>query len=219
MRPRDWILVFAAAGFGISFLFSGVLGFSRDLVVLAYLLVGGAGMTAFLLSNRKKLARHLRRNWASGVLVGAALGALIVFTVTGQPGSPAPTGLNLIWSLVWLGLIYGLLDGLLLNVLPVLALDQLGSVASGIRVHLGRAAIALGASLLVTAAYHLGYREYRGPQLSGPLIGNAALTVSYLMTGNAVAPLLGHVIMHGAAVLHGPESTTQLPPHYPRRVK
>jgi len=86
-------------------------------------------------------------------------------------------------------------------------------------VRLRRAAIGLGASLLVTAAYHLGYREFRGPQLSGPLIGNAALTAGYLLTGNAAAPLIGHMIMHGAAVIHGMETTVQLPPHYPERAK
>ena len=75
------------------------------------------------------------------------------------------------------------------------------------------AAIALAASLLVTGVYHLGYREFRGPQLVQPLIGNAVVTAGYLLTGNAAAPLLAHVIMHGAAVLHGVETTAQLPPH------
>jgi hypothetical protein len=47
------------------------------------------------------------------------------------------------------------------------------------------------------------------------LIGNAILTAGYIVSGSMVAPLIGHVIMHGASVLHGMETTTQLPPHYP----
>jgi hypothetical protein len=77
-----------------------------------------------------------------------------------------------------------------------------------------RASIALGASLLVTAAYHLGYQEFRGPALIQPLIGNALLTLGLLLSGSPAAAIVGHVIMHAAAVLHGMETTVQLPPHY-----
>ncbi len=31
--------------------------------------------------------------------------------------------------------------------------------------------------------------------------------------------LIGHVIMHGAAVFHGIESTPQLPPHFPHSMR
>jgi len=73
--------------------------------------------------------------------------------------------------------------------------------------------------MLVTAVYHAGYPEFRGPQLSRPLVGNAVLTAGYLLTGSVATPLLGHVIMHGAAVLHGLETTLQLPPHYPEKTR
>jgi hypothetical protein len=72
----------------------------------------------------------------------------------------------------------------------------------------------MAASLLVTALYHLGFEEFRGMTLIQPLIGNAIVTAGYLLTRNPMTPLLAHVIMHGAAVLHGMESTAQLPPHY-----
>jgi hypothetical protein len=134
--------------------------------------------------------------------------------VTRQPGSSLPSGLHLAWALVWLGLVYGVLDALLLNVLPVMVLDRPTISPKSWSVRLRAAAIALAASMLVTGVYHLGYREFRGPQLAQPLIGNAVLTAGYLLTGNVAAPLLGHVIMHGAAVLHGMETTSQLPPHY-----
>ena len=75
------------------------------------------------------------------------------------------------------------------------------------------AGVALLASLGVAAAYHLGFAEFRGPSLAGPLIGNGIITLSYLLTGSPVAPILAHVIMHAAAVFHGMETTAQLPPH------
>ena len=68
--------------------------------------------------------------------------------------------------------------------------------------------------MAVTAAYHLDFAEFRGPALIQPLPGNAGITVGYLLTGSPFTPVLGHVIMHVAAVLHGIDTTVQLPPHY-----
>jgi hypothetical protein len=66
----------------------------------------------------------------------------------------------------------------------------------------------------VTAAYHLGYAEFQGPALIQPLIGNTIMTMAYLLTASPVAALVAHIIMHTAAVIHGAETTFQLPPHY-----
>jgi membrane protease YdiL (CAAX protease family) len=74
--------------------------------------------------------------------------------------------------------------------------------------------MALLASAVVTALYHLGFAEYRGAQVLQPVLGNSIITLAYLLSGNPLAPILAHVMMHGAAVLHGPETTLQLPPHY-----
>jgi hypothetical protein len=76
---------------------------------------------------------------------------------------------------------------------------------------------ALGASVLhvfVTAAYHWGYMEFRGPALVAPLLGNALITIGYLLTTNLMTPVIAHMAIHIAAVLHGMETTVQLPPHY-----
>jgi hypothetical protein len=213
-KTSTWILLFAGVGFGISGLFSGELSFTRDLLVLVYLLAGGGVLILFMHWHRAAFAQGLRRRWPVGVLVGLGIGVLLAITVTQQPGSPPPRGAHLAWSLVWLGLVYGVLDALLLNVLPVMVLKRPGDVPSSRWSRLRLGVTALAASMLVTGVYHLGYREFRGPQLARPLIGNAVLTAGYLLTGNPAAALLGHVIMHGAAVVHGIESTAQLPPHY-----
>jgi hypothetical protein len=75
------------------------------------------------------------------------------------------------------------------------------------------AVIALAASLLVTTAYHWGFAEFRGPAIVQPLMGDALITLGYLLTANPVTPVAAHVA-HIAAVLHGPETTVQLPPHH-----
>jgi hypothetical protein len=68
--------------------------------------------------------------------------------------------------------------------------------------------------VLVTAAYHLGYPEYRGVGLFGPVIGNSSMTLGYLITNNPLAAVVSHIAMHIASVLHGPATVVQLPPHY-----
>jgi hypothetical protein len=86
-----------------------------------------------------------------------------------------------------------------------------------LRNRLGRlltAMVALAASLVVTAAYHWGFAEFRGPAIGQPLIGNALITLSYLLTTNPATPVTAHVAMHVAAVRHGMETAVQLPPHW-----
>lgn len=37
------------------------------------------------------------------------------------PGSPSPKGMELVWAVLWLGVVYGAVDALLLTVMPVYA--------------------------------------------------------------------------------------------------
>jgi hypothetical protein len=40
------------------------------------------------------------------------------------------------------------------------------------------------------------------------------MTLAFLLSGNPLGALISHPAMHVAAVLRGPETTIQLPPHY-----
>jgi hypothetical protein len=78
----------------------------------------------------------------------------------------------------------------------------------------GTGVLALIASLVVAAAYHLGYPEFRNSSLVAPIIGNGVMSLASLLTMSPVAAIGSHVAMHIAAILHGAETTLQLPPHY-----
>jgi hypothetical protein len=67
---------------------------------------------------------------------------------------------------------------------------------------------------VVTLAYHLGYPEFRGPQVRAPMFGVGMMSLGYLLTTNPIAAVLSHAAMHIAAVLRGPATMVQLPPHY-----
>lgn len=215
MSGGRWVALAAVAGLASSGILSGVLGWPRPVFVGGHLAVVALVWLAYARQAGVDPGAQLRRRWAGGLVAGAVAGALLVRSVLTQPASAAPEGLALAGSLAWLGIAYGGADALLLTVIPVMALYGTRPPESlrqpGPR--LGWALVALAGSLAVTAAYHLGFAEYRGPALVAPLVGNAIVTLAYLASGSLLAPLVAHVLMHAAAVLHGLETTVQLPPH------
>jgi hypothetical protein len=162
------------------------------------------------------LVDRLADNWIGGVVGGVVVGAFLVSNVRSQPASRRSTGGDLALDIAWLGLAYGIIDALFLNVMPVLAVSigfsQVGWTDSWLG-KLGVGLLALLASLLVTLAYHVGYAEFRDKRVRLVLMGNALITLAYLLSGNPIGALLSHTVMHIAATIQGPETTIQLPPH------
>ena len=217
LKQGLWLLGAAILGYGISALFSGVLRFPRSWFVAAYLVIASAFLFGYVRSSRIDLHQLLRRNWKRGMAGAVIVGAFMTWSMQRQPDSPPPEGIGLPLALAWLGLVYGLVDGLLLNVMPVLATQRAFEARGWTRSILGRVAAGatgLASSLAVTAAYHLGFVEYRGPDLGAPLFGNGIFTLGYILTGNPIAAVAAHVVLHVASALHGIDTTVTLPPHY-----
>lgn len=211
--PTLWVITAAAVGFASSASFSSLLRLERAPFVFAHALAVGAFAATYFRVAPVDPVAECRRGPLKGVLVGVAIGLVLFFGVTGQPSGSAPRGIVLVAALSWYGGVYGITDAMLLTVIPVVAVRaNAGPSGTGWRGN-WRGIAAMVASLLVTALYHLGFEEYRGMTLIQPLIGNAIVTAGYLMTRNPMTPLLAHVIMHAAAVVHGMEGTAQLPPH------
>lgn len=205
-----WLLGAAAIGFAVSGTFSGILRWGRSEFVLAHALVAGGFVAAYFHWSGMDLRRHLRSNWIRGMGALALGGSFVVANVLSQPPSPSPRGFALVFAVLWEGLAYGLVDSLLLTVVPVTA----ARLAFSSGRPWARAGVGLAVSIAVTSAYHLGFAEFRGGAVAGPIVGNAVLTLAYLASSSPWSPILGHVAMHVAAVLHGIDSTIQLPPHY-----
>jgi hypothetical protein len=214
VSPTAWVIAAAAVGFASSAVFSSLLRLERAPFVFAHALAVGAFAAMYFRLAHVDPVAECRRRPVAGLLAGVAVGLVLLFGVAGQPGGPAPRGIALLAALGWYTGVYGVADAMLLTVIPVLAVRRdAGASGTGWR-GAWRGVAAMAASLLVTALYHFGFEEFRGMTLLQPLIGNAIVTAGYLITRNPMTPLLAHVIMHGAAVVHGMESTAQLPPHY-----
>jgi hypothetical protein len=212
-----WVAAAAGVGFAVPTVFAGWLGLPREQVVLGYLLVVGPFLHGYARWSGVDVADLVRRNWPFGVLAGAVAGAFVVANVLSQPTSAAPAGLDLVVALLWLGLVYGALDALLLSVLPVFATWRAFAGTGWSEGWPGRLAVggvALAASALVTASYHLGYPEFRGPAVGAPVVGNSVMSLAYLASANPLSAVIAHVAMHVAGVLQGAETVVQLPPHY-----
>lgn len=212
-----WIAAAALLGFLVSVIFAGGLRLPRNVYLIPYVAFVSLFLYAYARWSGLALGNLIRHQWIWGVVGGVLLSAFTVNNILSQPISPRSQGWTLIFDLLWSGVVYGLADALLLSVLPVLATWQAFSLLNWTTSwpgKIGVSVIAIFASLLVTAAYHLGYPEYRGGGLFGPAVGNTAMTLGYLVTNNPLAAIVSHIAMHVSGVLHGPASVVQLPPHY-----
>jgi hypothetical protein len=212
-----WIAAAGLLGFAISSVFACFLRLPRNIFLLPYVGLSSLFLYAYLKWSGLSALALIWRHWVWGLVGAILLAAFTIKNILSQPASARAQGFGLGFDLLWSGVIYGLMDALLLSVLPVLASWQAFSLLNWTTNWPGKflvGGLGILASLFVTVAYHLGYPEYRGQGLSGPVIGNTMMTLGYLITTNPLAAILSHIAMHIAGVLRGPASVVQLPPHY-----
>ena len=116
-----WILYASVLGFAVSAIFAGLLKLPRNIYLLIYIPLVAALFTFFIISNKINVTEVLLHNWYWGLLGAVIAGAFVIKNVFSQPSSKRSTGLELLVDIVWPGLTYGLIDALLLSVLPILA--------------------------------------------------------------------------------------------------
>jgi hypothetical protein len=212
-----WVVAAGVLGFAISTIFAGILRLPRNVYLIPYIGLSALFLYAYVRWSGLSIGELLQHNWVWGLVGAILLAVFVVRNVLSQPVAPRSRGTALVLDILWSGVAYGLTDALLLTVLPVVATWQAFTLLNWTAAWPGKILVGILAMLgssIVTAAYHLGYPEYRGTGMRGPVIGNSTMTLGYLLTNNPLAAILSHISMHIAAVLHGPASVTQLPPHY-----
>jgi hypothetical protein len=209
-----WIAIGALVGFGASFIFGDLLPLPVDLYYLIYF---GVIITFFSFYARKtklNIKEWFSKRLVWGVLLGFIFGGLMVQKVLSMPETEKFTGAYLAWLLFWRGLVYGVIDGLLLSSFPWIvtwrAFD-VGKKPLGKKVAFGFLAWLF--ILVVTTAYHLGYSDFRSSKIIQPNIGNTIISLPTLLTANPIGSPITHSIMHVTAVIHSPQTDLFLPPH------
>jgi hypothetical protein len=126
-----WILSASFLGFGVASIFAGLLKLPRNLYLLVYIPVVAAFFFLFIVTNKISLNEIFSHNWYLGVIGAILAGAFVIKNVYSQPASKRSTGLVLLTDILWPGLVYGLIDALLLSVIPVLAVMIHGKETTG----------------------------------------------------------------------------------------
>jgi hypothetical protein len=215
-----WLIAASLLGFGISAVFAGRLRLARRRFLVPYVTIACLFLYSFVTLNEIDFVSMLTRNWMWGTLAGMLVSIFLVKTVRAQPLSRQSSGMDLFVDIGWAGLVYGLVDALFLNVIPVVAVWLGASSFGWAAAPVGKFSIGaagLFASLLVTLAYHLGYPEFRNKKVVMVLMGNSVITLAFILSSNPLGSIISHTAMHIAAILQGAETTIQLPPHYQAR--
>jgi hypothetical protein len=107
--------------FAVPYVLADVLGINRDLFYGLYAL---AVILLFALWSRSTgydLVAAAKRRWVAASVLGLAMAAVLVAMVLRTEDATArPDGLELIGAVAWRGILYGVTDGLLLSVFPIL---------------------------------------------------------------------------------------------------
>jgi hypothetical protein len=212
-----WLAGGLIYAFALPYVLADVLEINRDLFYGLYAL---AVIVLFALWSRATgydLLAATKRRWLAALVLGLAVAAVMVAIVLRTEDATArPDGIELFGAVAWRGILYGVTDGLLLSVFPILVVF---AAFAGTRLHRslsGRiviGAIALVASLAMTTVYHAGYSDFRSEKMQKPLTGDVIWSVPTLLTLNPIGSPIAHAGLHTSAVLHSYETDTFLPPH------
>ena len=206
-----WTLLVVATAFVVAWLFAGRLRMARTAYVGVLFVVTAAVSTAYVTTLGGDVGDLLALRSLSGLAGGLVVGAITAVAMLKMPSTLHRSYGRTLAAAGWEGVVYGVAEGVLLSALPALIGWQ-GAHAlgwEGTSAGVARWSWAVLASVLVIVAHHLGYWEYRNRMLVPITVACTLLTVAYLVTGSVLAPVVGHVLMHLAAIRHG----TELPPH------
>lgn len=212
-----WLAGGFVVAFAVPYLFADALDLNRDVFYGIYALAVVALFALWSRSTGYDLRAACLRHWLLAVLLGLTTAAVLtVMVLRTEDATARPHGLDLIAAVGWRGIVYGVTDGLLLSVFPILVVFAALAgtrLRHGLTGTLAVGAAALVASLAMTAVYHSGYSEFRSEKIRKPLVGDVVWSVPTLLTLNPIGAPIAHAGLHTSAVLHSYETDTFLPPH------
>jgi hypothetical protein len=212
-----WLAGGYVMAFAVPYLLADVLEINRDLFYGVYALAVVGLLAAWSRSTGYDLVAAMKRRWLAALLLGlAAAAVLVAMVLRTEDATSRPDGIELAAAIAWRGILYGVTDGLLLSVFPILVVFAAFAGTRLNRRFAGKVVIgvvALIASLAMTAVYHSGYSDFRSDKMAKPLTGDVLWSVPTLLTLNPIGAPIAHAGLHTSAVLHSYETDTFLPPH------
>ena len=214
VRQGAWFAAGSMIAFAIPYAGVSQLHLQHDMYYGAYFAVTLAMLAAYVRVEEVDLRALFSRHWLSSVVLSAPVAAFVVWNVfRTDDATSRPHGAYFVFELLWRGVGYGTIDALLLTAFPCVVAYTLlhGRMTTASR-RARYVAIAVPMILVITAAYHLGYPQYRQDGVAKPEVGNTLISIPMLATANPVGSIAAHVSMHVTAVTHSYETTVFLPP-------
>lgn len=212
-----WLGTGLVFGFLASFVLADVLELPRDLFYGIYAASVLTFFVAWAKSTGQSFGRMFRQRWVLALALGLVFaGVMALIALRTEDATPRPDGIELVAAVLWRGVVYGLTDGLLLSVFPILVVFAAFAGTKLREQWLGKMAIglaALVASVAMTASYHLGYSDFRSEKVGRAVSGDLVWSVPTLLTLNPIGAPIAHAGLHVSAVLHSYETDLFLPPH------
>lgn len=214
VRQLVWFAFVCVVAFLVPYVGVSVLDLQHDLFYLVYFVVTIGMVAAYVRVEHVDVAEVFRRGWRWSVGLGVLVAAFLVFNVFNTADATArPHGAYFVFEVLWRGVGYGVVDTLLLTILPgFVAYKLVNGRVAGLKGKLRFTTLALPLVLLVTATYHWGYPQYRQDGLGRPEIGNVLISIPTFATVNPVGSVVAHVSQHITAVTHAYESRIFNPP-------
>ncbi len=216
-RHVAWLGAGLLFGFLVPFVFADSLELPRDLYYGIYATSVAAFFAGWARSTGQSVAQMLRRHWILATALGLVFAGVMAFmALGGEDPTARPGGIELLAAVAWRGVVYGIADGLLLSAFPILAVF---AAFAGTRLRdrwagkLAVGAVAMLASLAMTATYHVGYSDFRSAKVAKPMTGDLVWSLPTLATLNPIGAPIAHAGLHVTAVLHSYETDLFLPPH------
>lgn len=213
----EWLAFGLVFAFTIPFVLADQIGVSRDLYYGIYAASVVLLFATWAWETGQPLGAMLRTRWVTATVLGLVFaGLLSMLVLRAADATSRPGGAQLVAEVFWRGGVYGFADGLLLSSFPILAVFAAFKgtrLRERLRGRIAIGALALVASLAMTAVYHAGYSDFRSGKLRSPVIGDVAWSVPTLVTLNPIGAPIAHAGMHVTAVLHSYDTNLFLPPH------
>jgi hypothetical protein len=216
-RHFRWLAGGIALSFLVPFVLADQLGLQRDIYYGIYALTVTALFGGWARDTGQSPREMCTRRWRLMLALGVVFaGVSVLIALAAEDKGTRPDGLEFVAALLWRGVVYGATDGLLLSAFPILVVF---AALAGSRLRQSRGgvvaigALALAASLLITATYHLGYSDFRSDKVRKPITGDLAWSVPTLATLNPIGAPIAHAGLHVAAVTHNYDTDLFLPPH------
>ena len=204
--------IISVVAFSVTWVVTDLGRVSRTPYVAILTLTTLALAAGYLAWSGTSVADLVTAGWGWGILAGVVAAALVAPLVGRLPSGPRPEGAHLVGRFLWEGFVYGTAEAILLATLPVLAVWQTADALGWTNTawaKAGSGVLAVVGALFVIAVHHLGYREFRAraarKMFSGALVGCGIQALAFILTGNVLAPVVAHIVLHWQLTLHGNE--------------